>query len=514
MNRAFSVPINAYHDEAQKGCVNTVIGQKPNRVWLCGLDIEFSHLLARELGPRFDVQFGFGAAPPADDRIHNTAVLIDLRETGGFLDSGLRLIDEIGKQGRPVAILVILTGDDPIRRQSLIERGAYDTVCYPPDVVQLQALLERAHAWSSKNRQTDPLNRQSPHQRQVGNVVEVSDGWREVMSLARKAATCDATTLITGETGTGKELVARAIHEMSRRCTGPFLAFSCANLTDTLADDELFGHERGAFTGAIAPHLGHFEAAHGGTLFLDEIGDLPLDSQAKLLRVLQEKTFERLGGRATRRVDARVVCATHRDLLQMVEDHQFRDDLYYRLDVVRIHVPPLRKRREAIPALAQAFLGRFALQFGKKLEGFTSAALDALKEHDWPGNIRELENTIQRAVVLAEGTTIDSEHVVLADKISATLELPRGPELSGTPELTGASYEEQVRNFKTRLIQHAITEAKGNKSEAARRLSMARVHLHRLIRQLDLAEIKQGESWLETESEENNDIPGYICARA
>jgi DNA-binding NtrC family response regulator len=294
----------------------------------------------------------------------------------------------------------------------------------------------------------------------------------QLFALARRVAACDVTVLITGETGTGKELLARAVHHLSSRGVGPFVAFSCANLPETLVDDELFGHERGAFTGAAVARRGRFEAADGGSLFLDEIGDLPLGSQAKLLRVLQDRSFERLGSNNTLRVNIRLLCATHRDLMEMVGLGAFREDLYYRLNVTELHLPPLRDRREEIGLLARHFLQRFTEQFGKAPMHFSGGALCALEEHNWPGNVRQLENVVQRAVVLAEGSTIEVG------------DLPTG--LSGALRqlLIAHSYDSEVREFKRRLVRRALEECGGNKTETARALHVARGYLHRLINEL------------------------------
>jgi two-component system, NtrC family, response regulator AtoC len=252
------------------------------------------------------------------------------------------------------------------------------------------------------------------------------------------------------------------------------VAFSCANLPETLVDDELFGHERGAFTGAVVARRGRFEAANGGTLFLDEIGDLPLALQAKLLRVVQQRSFERLGGSSTLSVDIRLLCATHRDLHGMVKQGTFREDLYYRLNVVQLHLPPLRERRDSIGVLARHFLQQYVEQFGKSVAGFSEAALHALEEFNWPGNVRQLENMVQRAVVLADGPVVDVKHL-------PPVLLRSSPE----PSLA-SSYDDEVRKFKRRLILRTLQECNGNKAETARTLGLARGYLHRLINELEI----------------------------
>jgi Nif-specific regulatory protein len=311
----------------------------------------------------------------------------------------------------------------------------------------------------------------------------------QVFALARKIAPWNVSVLITGETGTGKELIARAIHRLSPRSASPFVAFSCANLPDTLVDDELFGHERGAFTGAVTSRRGRFESANGGTLFLDEIGDLALPLQAKLLRVLQERTFERLGSVEPIKADVRLVSATHRNLQEMVKRGTFREDLYHRVNVVEIHLPPLRERREGIAILARHFVELAAEKFGKPPMRISPEALAALEESDWPGNVRQLENVIHRAVVLAEDSTIELWHLPPALCTGF-----REGQLSGR-------YDEQVREFKRRLIVRTLTDCHGNKSEAARVLGLARGYFHRLVGELDIH--PQG-SPLDTDAAEKN----------
>jgi DNA-binding NtrC family response regulator len=300
----------------------------------------------------------------------------------------------------------------------------------------------------------------------------------DLFALADRVARCDVTALITGETGTGKELLARAIHQFSPRAAGPFVAFSCANLPDTLIDDELFGHEKGAFTGAIGPRRGRFESAECGTLFLDEIGDMPLALQSRLLRVLQQRTFERLGGSSSVSANIRLICATHRDLDAMVREGTFRQDLLYRLNVIQLRMPAVRERVEDIATLAQHFLGRFASKFDQHVLRFSLDALGALIAYHWPGNVRELENVIQRAVALAETSTVELDQ--LPAHISG---------FAHTLPHHETTFDASVREFKRRLIVRTLRECEGNKTSAARSLQLARPYLHRLIDDLDLADV-------------------------
>jgi Nif-specific regulatory protein len=238
------------------------------------------------------------------------------------------------------------------------------------------------------------------------SLIGASGGLRDIISVVRKVALSDSTVLIRGETGTGKELIATALHDNSRRAGRPFVKVNCAALPDTLLESELFGHERGAFTGADKLYVGRFEQADSGTLLLDEVGDMSNGMQAKVLRFLQEQEFERLGGSRTVRANVRVIAATHRDLATMIAERGFREDLFYRLNVVSIEIPPLRERREDLYDLAHFFLRQFAQRLGKELYGFDTAAMKTIEAHKWPGNVRELENTIERAAVLAEGPLI------------------------------------------------------------------------------------------------------------
>src|SRR6201996_6802098 len=242
----------------------------------------------------------------------------------------------------------------------------------------------------------------------MGNpdLIGSSEKFRAVLDDARVVARADCSVLVQGETGTGKEVIARAIHDSSPRERGPFVALNCAAIPAALLESELFGHERGAFTGAVAQTIGRFQAANGGTLFLDEIGDLPLELQPKLLRVLQEQQIERLGGGRTLQVDVRVVAATHQELSRMVEDRKFRADLYYRLNVFPIMLPPLRERREDIPPLAEQFVRKFAARHGKSIHHISEELLNVLKRHEWPGNIRELQNFVERAVIMTTGSVL------------------------------------------------------------------------------------------------------------
>jgi Nif-specific regulatory protein len=323
---------------------------------------------------------------------------------------------------------------------------------------------------------------------------------RAVYDLIRRVAPTDSTVLIQGESGTGKELVARALHASSRRSDGPFVAINCAAITDTLLESELFGHEKGAFTGAIAQKKGKLEIANRGTLFLDEIGELAPALQAKLLRVLQEREFEHVGGTRSLKADVRVVAATNRNLAQAVEQGHFRRDLYYRLKVVALTVPPLRDRIEDIPALADHFILRAARKCHVRPKPLSPAARACLLGYDWPGNVRELENAIERAIVLGSADAVlpeDLPEEIYESEPADPTTLAPTVATSSTPAAaaliapTPAQYQNQVKDRKKQLIQSAMTQANGNYLEAAKALGLHPNSLLRLIRNLKLKETNQ-----------------------
>jgi len=310
----------------------------------------------------------------------------------------------------------------------------------------------------------------------VGDSAKLAD----VHTFIKKVAPTDSTVLLMGESGTGKELVARAIHQRSARATGPFIAINCAVLSETLLESELFGHERGAFTGALVQKKGKLELADGGTLFLDEIGELAPSLQAKLLRVLQEREFERVGGTRTLKTDVRVIAATNRDLPQACKAGTFRSDLYYRLNVLKIVLPPLRERSEDIPLLAGHFAAKYSRKCTRRVAGFTPDALACLVRYGWPGNIRELQNAIERAVVVGTTDLICPEDLP-EDVVESQIVAP-------SPSTSRPTYHEGVREAKRQLIIQAVAAARGKYTDAARLLGVHPNYLHMLIRNLDMKE--------------------------
>jgi two-component system, NtrC family, response regulator HydG len=309
----------------------------------------------------------------------------------------------------------------------------------------------------------------------AGGMVGESPRMREIQRLLRRAAASDSTVLLRGESGTGKEVAARTVHQESPRSGRPFVAINCATLSESLLESELFGHEKGAFTGAVARKIGKAEAADGGTLFLDEVGELPLALQAKLLRFLQEREFERVGGTRPIPVDVRVVAATNRDLEKAIREGTFREDLFYRLSVIPLHLPPLRERREDIPLLASRFAALTSQRLGRPVAGFTPEARACLQSHDWPGNVRELANAVERAIVMGEGDLVRPE------------DLPETVlEAGALPGIGLGHYHETLHETKKRLIRTAVAEAGGNMTRAAALLGLQPTYLHRLINKLDL----------------------------
>jgi DNA-binding NtrC family response regulator len=384
----------------------------------------------------------------------------------------------------PCGAPVVLMSDDKTRSTALqlMERSACDCLRKPPSMVELKVVLRRAHEHACLKRERGkmrPKPQPLPSCDQMIGVGALSQG---VYDLVHRVANLDAFVLILGESGTGKELVSRAIHNLSRRAASPFVAVACGAIPETLLEAELFGHEKGAYTGTVGSREGYFEKAGGGTLFLDEIGELSLHAQVKLLRVLQEREFCRLGSNRVVPMKARVLFATHRNLSQLVEEGKFRSDLYFRVNVMQIHVSALRNRPEDIPALANYFLEKYSAAYGKTVDQIDPAAMEHLLEYDWPGNVRELENSLARAVIMSEN------HRIMAKDLPDIVRFNQEIVSIDEPVAATASFEEQLRVYKIKLANRAILECKGNKTLAARSLNISRAYLHRLLRGADDSE--------------------------
>ena len=365
-------------------------------------------------------------------------------------------------------------------KMAMVQRGVCDYFRKPPALPELKIIVRRAHEHASLRRELNDVYG-TPHRPQAcvpvtcDQMIGSSARSRATYDLIHRVTNLNSFVLITGESGTGKELIARAIHNLSDRAKQPFVAVSCGAIPETLIEAELFGHEKGAYTGTTGARSGYLEQAGGGTLFLDEIGELSLHTQVKLLRVLQQREFTRLGSSRPTPLRARVLFATHRDLTKMVEQGSFRQDLYYRVKVVEIQSPALREKSEDIPLLAEHFLKQYSELYNKPMRAIQPEAMALLLEYSWPGNVRELENVIQSAIILAAGDTIAPE-----DLPEALQELDP---LDAESALPGGSFEEQLRDYRIRLAMKAIQEANGNKTLAARSLNISRAYLHRLIRE-------------------------------
>jgi len=375
-------------------------------------------------------------------------------------------------------VVIMARDDQRDAALELVKRGAYDYFRKPAVLAELELVAHRAYEHARLRRDLDNMSQQLravPVER-CDQLIGSSVRLQYVYDLIRRVAALNAFVLITGESGTGKELIARAIHNLSGRQEAPFVAVSCGAIPETLIEAELFGYDKGAFTGAVGSRKGYLEQAGHGTLFLDEIGELSPHTQVKLLRVLQERQFSRLGSNVVVPLHARVLFATHRNLAKMVEEGRFRLDLFYRVNVMGIKAPALRDHTEDIPTLARHFLAKYSEIYRKVVTAVTPAAMVLLMNYQWPGNVRELENVIQKAIILTDDHTVAPEHLP---------EDLRHSELLGVADaLISASFENQLRDYKVKLAHQAVAECNGNKTLAARSLHISRTYLHRLIKDL------------------------------
>lgn len=407
------------------------------------------------------------------NRNHYDLILSDIRMEPG--PSGLDVLAASLKLSPPPPCILFTAYGSIETAVEAVKQGAFDFVTKPVNFDRLEIIIRRALESVSLKEENTELKRKLGSSFGVKGMIGNSAKMKNIIETIEQVAPTRTTVLITGESGTGKELVAQAIHQCSGR-TGKFVPVHCSALPDNLIESELFGHERGAFTGAVEMRKGRFELAEGGTIFLDEIGEIPLHIQVKLLRVLESRSFERIGGSETIVTDARVVAATNRDLKKMVEEGTFREDLFYRLDVVSLEIPPLRERKEDIPLLVKHYLDVFNKENGKDI-GITETAMASLCAYAWPGNIRELRNCVERMVVLCRGKMIELENVPVDVREGVT---------PGIAKTVLAQPSCDLECNEKMLIERALNECKGNRTKAAEKLGISRRTLHRKLHTYNL----------------------------
>ncbi len=403
-------------------------------------------------------------------------IITDLRLPG--ID-GLQLIKQLQARGLPAAAIVITAHGSVDLAVEAMKLGAADFLQKPFSLDHLTTVVQKVMAVQSLRDENRRMREELDERYQFDNIVGRSAAMREIFHTVERVAPTRATVLLAGESGVGKDMIARAIHHHSPRKNHPFVKINCTAIPENLMESELFGYEKGAFTGASTTKPGKFEQADQGTVFLDEIGDVPGNIQVKLLRILQERQFERLGSNATRNVDVRVVAATNVDLREALEQGRFREDLYYRLNVVPINIPALRERKGDIPFLAIHFVKKLSKELGSSAKEIAPAAIDRLLEHSWPGNVRELENTIERSLVLAGGMTLEASDIrIEAQRTSASAAASQQVPL--LPE------GETLEHWEQMMIREALRRANGNKSQAARSLGLTRNALRYRLSQMGL----------------------------
>jgi two-component system, NtrC family, response regulator len=419
----------------------------------------------------------------ADSREKALAIAEEQQPQVAILDLGLPPDPDGASEGlatlqgllrlNPLTKVIVASGNEErANAVRAISLGAYDFCAKPVDIDMLRLIVERVYNVHRLEVEHQELMRQSSAQTALGGLITGDPAMQRLCHTLEKIARTDVTLLITGESGTGKELLARALHDLSPRVHGRFVAINCAAIPENLLESELFGYEKGAFTGAVKTTPGKIELADGGTLFLDEIGDLPASLQAKLLRFLQDRLIERVGARRTIPVDVRIVCATNRNLERMIEEGSFREDLYYRLNEMRLEVPPLRERHGDAVVLAKYFLARLNKQYNKSLRGFSADALAAIAAYGWPGNVRQLENYVKKAVVMADGRTVTAADLGLAGVARQAAPMP--------------TLQEVRQEAERKLVSDVLAATQGNISKTARILGVSRPTLYMMMRNLGL----------------------------
>jgi two-component system response regulator AtoC len=407
---------------------------------------------------------------------------VDLLLTDLRLDNedGMTLIERALKMPHPPICIMMTAYGSVDTAVEAMKRGAYDFVTKPLNLDKVEILIARALQSRKLEQENRSLRQQVDERYGLENIVGEAPALHEVLDTIRQVAPSSANVLIEGESGTGKELAAHAIYNLSRRNKAKFVAVHCAALSPQLLESELFGHEKGAFTGASERRIGRFEQANGGTIFLDEIGEIDASTQVKLLRVMSEQhAFERVGGNQTLRADVRVIAATNKNLEKLVQEGKFRDDLFFRLNVVRITMPPLRERKEDIPLLVRGFLRHFCVANDKPFLDLTTDAMNALLSYNWPGNVRELRTAIEHGVVMAVGPKITLRDLPAAVRHAAGQEVPRGVSQASSPL--------DLRETERKLILQALTATNGNVTAAAKKLGISRRTLHRKINEINAA---------------------------
>jgi len=445
------------------------------RIFMVDDDLDLCHQVSTFLKKKgFEIEMVHSIGDARDEwlEFNPELILLDLRLPDG---EGTEFLETV-KSHSPEVMVVMLSGHANIQHAvEAMKQGAEDFLPKPTDPEHLLLVVNKLID------QRRLLNHARVMELEIAEkqvqIISESDKMREILGTAKRAAESESTILITAETGTGKHLMAHFVHEHSQRKEYPFVYVNCATLSETLLESDLFGHEKGSFTGAQKQKAGRVEIANGGTLFLDEIGEIPINLQAKILHFIEYGEYQRVGGTATKRADTRIICATNRNLATEVQEGNFREDLYYRINVIQINIPPLRERREDIPALISYFGEKLTSSQGRKAMKMSESTLQKLKNYSWPGNIRELQNSMERAVVLSNATMLgDSDFPFLGMPVASAIDDLFDPR----------PLQDAINNFKKRYINELLSQTNGNQTEAARTLDIQRTYLNRLIKELEI----------------------------